>query len=244
VAADPAEATFLAATAARGEEVLAGLGDLGELALELPLPAAAALAVAGLVLLLAGARRRRPIGILGGAVVGLLAALAARHWIEARWPGFPLGGVAAAGTVGLAVLGGMAPRAFVLAAGALPGAVLGAAVPIGDSPLAGAVAGAAALGALTSVAAELTAAAVASTLGALLLGGGLLAAVVPPAEGRELVARPFALLAWVVVLGAVGVVFQQGRAFQAGGGPRPGGGPLSPEDRPADRAARSPGSRA
>jgi hypothetical protein len=237
VPAGPTEATFLAAAAARGEEALAGLGGLGEAAVGLPAPAAAALGLAGLLLLVAGARRRRPIGALGGAVVGALAALAARRGLAEV--ALSSAGLTLAGAAGLGLLGGLAPRLFVFAAGALPGAVLGAAAPIAGSPLGGALAGGAALGALALVAAEPIAVAVASTLGAALLGGAALAGALPRAVAREVVARPFLLLAWVALVGTVGAAFQLGRSFQEGGARS---APVTPPARPGDPAARSPGS--
>jgi hypothetical protein len=246
--ADAAEVAFLANAAARGEELLAGLSWLASLAAGLSLPVAGLLGLLGALLLAAGARGRRPIGVAGGAAVGALAALAASGWVRARWPGLPIPALVAGGAAGLAVLGGLAPPVFVFAAGALPGAVLGVAAPIADQPLYGLVAGAAALGALALWGPELVAVGVASTLGAGLLGGALLAVAGPRPEVSALVARPFLLLAWLAVVGAAGGALQLGRAWgkgagRSGGGPGSDVAPVSLPDRPGGRAARSPGSR-
>jgi hypothetical protein len=242
--ADPAEVAFLANAAARGEELLAGLTWLASLASGLSLPAAGALALAGAALLASGARRRRPIGMLGGAAVGALLALAAAGWVEARWPTLSRSALVAAGAAGLGVLGGLWPPLFVFAAGALPGAVLGQAVPLAEQPLLGSAAGAVALGCLALVVAELTAVAVAALLGAGLLGGALLAAAGPRPEAAALAARPFLLLAWLAVVGAAGGALQLGRSWSRDAGRRSGPGRVSPPDPPEDRAARSPGWRA
>jgi hypothetical protein len=243
VSVDPNQTAFLAAAATRAEEALAGLTQLAEAAVGLPQAWAAALGVLGLLLLAAGARRRRLIGALGGAAVGALLGLAAGAWMGARWPGLPRGALPWAAATALAALGGLAPSLFVFAAGALPGAVLGAAVPIADRPELGLVVGALVLGSLALVAAEFVAVAVASSLGAALLGGALLA-LASPGLARELAARPAVGLAWVVVVGAAGMAFQLGRSFGTSGGGRGAAptGRLSPPDRPEDRSARSPGS--
>lgn len=238
---DPAEVAFLANAAARGEEVLAGLAWLASLATGLSLPAAGVLAVAGAALLASGARRRRPIGALGGAAVGALLAVSAAGWVEARWPSVPRPALVAAGAGALAVLGGLWPPLFVFAAGLLPGAVLGQAVPIAEQPLLGLAAGGLALGGLALVVAEFTAVAVAAVLGAGLLGGALLAAAGPRPEAAAMAARPFLLLAWLSVVGAAGGALQLGRSWSRGGARSGGAGPLSPPDPPEDRAARSRG---
>jgi hypothetical protein len=246
--ADPAELAFLANAAARGEELLTGLSWLASQASGLSLPGAAVLGLAGALLLAVGARHRRFIGVVGGGAVGALAALAAGGWLRTRWPGLPLPALVASAAAGLAVLGGLFPPIFVCLTGALPGAVLGVAAPIADQPLYGLVAGAAALGALALWGPELVAVAVASTLGAGLLGGALLAAAGPRPEVSALAARPFLLLAWLVVVGAAGGALQLGQSWGKGtrrSGSGRGGdvAPVSPPDRPAGRAARSPGSR-
>lgn len=240
--ADPAEAAFLANAAARGGALLDGLSWLASEATRLPLPAAGALALVGALLLAAGARGRRPIGAVGGAAVGALAAQAAGGWVAGRWPGLPLPALVAAAAAAMGVLGGTWPALFAFAAGAVPGAILGAAVPIAGWTLLGLLAGAAALGALAVVFAELTAVVVASVLGAGLLGGALLAAAGPRPEAAALAARPFLLLGWLAVVGAAGGALQVGRSW--GQGRRRGGEALSPPDRPEGRAARSPGWRA
>jgi len=223
----PAETAFLAAAAARLDELDGGLAWLASEALGLGWPIGVALGLAGLWLFLDAVRRRHLLGAAGGAALGALAALAARQWIGSGLPLASVWALAAAGGAGGAVLGAAAPTVVSFAAGALPGAVLGAAVEVGGSRLAGLVAGAAALGVPALIAAEATRVLLAAGMGALAAGlAGLTLASDWGARplAQDLAAHPHLLLAWVAVLTVVGA---------AGWLPRPAGArrdrPVTPD---------------
>lgn len=208
--------SLLAGLAAQLDVMLAGLGRGALVARALSPWLGAALALAGAATLVAGARWRRPIAGLGGAVVGALAGLAMHPLVQLR-----VGGVdrSAAVAIGAAVVGGaglFAPPVFLLAAGALPGALLARHLPIAGSGLYGAAIGALAGAALALLFAETVAALVASTIGAILLGAALLALLHALPITAELAGRPFLLLAWIAVLAISGAAFQRGRAWRAG----------------------------
>jgi len=197
--------------------VLAGLSRGAFVARALSPWAGVLLAVSGLTAIAVGARWRRPAAGVGGAVVGALCGLALHPVLAAR-----VGGVdrLTAVALGAAVVGGagvVAPFALPLAAGALPGALVGRHVPVAGSGLYGAALGALVGGALALVFAGTVAALVASSVGAVLLGGALLAFLRARPIAAELASRPFLLLAWVAVLAVAGAAFQRGRAWQPGG---------------------------
>jgi hypothetical protein len=211
---------LLAGLGAQLEAVLAALGRGALVARALSPWIGAALALAGVAALAVGARWRRPIAGVGGAIVGALSGLALHPLVQAR-----IGGLDRTTTIGLgaAVVGGaglFAPVVFPLVAGALPGALLARHVPVAGSGLYGGAIGALVGGALALAFADTVAALVASSLGAVLLGGALLALLRARPMTAELTARPFLLLAWIAILAIAGAAFQRGRAWQAGGGPR------------------------
>jgi len=222
-----------------GASALAGAArgaasEAAALALGQPDAVAATLALAGLVLLAVGIRWPRVAGALGGAAVGGLAVLAARGWLLDRWPDVPLPAFGLAAAAGLLAAGALWPRGSALAAGALLGGVLCSALALGGGPRAVPAVGALLLGLVAWLAWRKALAALAALAGAALLGGALLAWLPQPLAG-ELAGRPAALLTWLATLTAVGLAFQLGAA--------PGStGRLSPADRPAAPAARSPGS--
>jgi hypothetical protein len=182
---------------------------------ELPWPAAMALGLCGAVVLLAGARMRRPLAAVGGVVLGCLAAAAAPSWVATN-VGVSRSTLAAAAAALLAVGGGLFPPLFLFAAGALPGSLLGASFPIfaiKDSPELGAAAVAAGTGVAALLAARWVAAAAAAILGAALVSAALLAAGGSWPALRLLSARPSITLALAAVLSVAGTAFQVGTAW-------------------------------
>jgi hypothetical protein len=211
---------LLAGLAAQLDLALAGLARGAFVARALAPWLGVLLALAGLVALTVGARWRRPGAAAGGAVVGALCGLALHPVVASR-----IGGVDRVTTValGAAVVGAgglLAPFVFPFVAGALPGALLARHVPIAGSGLYGLAIGALVGGVLGLVFADTVAALVASSVGAVLLGGALLALLRANPITAELAGRPFLILAWIAVLAVAGAAFQRGRAWQAGGGSR------------------------
>jgi len=160
----------------------AGQGDLVAIVAELwgRLPALVArlgafpawklapLALAGLALLLAGARGRRPISVVGGALVGWLGGQAAARALGLTGGLFPLFWAAALGAGS-----GLLPPLYPFAAGGLVGALIGAWLPV---PGQGFVAGGILLllcGGLALLAPRAIAATTAGLLGAALVGAAL-----------------------------------------------------------------------
>jgi len=211
-----------------GQEILGWVGALAREVAAAPWPVAAALAVLGAVQLAAGGRARRPIAVVGGAVVGVVAASAFGGPLAdlTGLSGRALAGVAAAVAGGLC---GAFPPLFPAAGGALPAALAAAVLaPEAHRPIAvglGAVAGAA--GGL--VAARLVAAAVAAAIGAFALALGLAGALQHAGVGRALAAHPAALLAVAVVLAVAGAAFQLPSAWRR---PSARAGPAEPADEP------------
>ncbi len=182
----------------------------------LPWPAAWALGVCGSAVLLAGARMRRPLAVVGGAALGWMAAAAAPSWISTN-AGVSRGALGAAAGALLAVGGGLFPPLFVFAAGALPGGILGASLPIRDSPELGAAAGAAVAGVAAVLLAQWVAAAAAAVIGAVMLSAALLAAGDSWPALRVLSVRPFVTVALAAVLSVAGAAFQLRSAWPAPG---------------------------
>ncbi|ACL66073.1 membrane protein [Anaeromyxobacter dehalogenans 2CP-1] len=185
-------------------------------------PLGLALVVVGLAALVASDRLRRPAAAVGGAAVGVLAALAARRLLG---PQLELSAVASAG-LGAAVLGvacAAMPPLFPAAAGALAGALAGVHLPIGGRAAVGAGLGALAAALLALAASRAVAVVLCALSGGLALGVGLLAAAGPRPLASELAIRPFALLGFAVVAGVAGAAFQLARGAAAA---RPGPGAL------------------
>jgi len=193
-----------------------------------------AVVLAGLVVLLFGARARRPIAVVGAAGV---AAVGVR--LLGREAGEALGlSPAALPAAAAAVAGASAaivPQLFPVLAGALPGALLGELLAPEGRRLE-MLAGGAALGAVVGFfATRLVASAAASLAGALAISIGAAGALRATLPGRALLAHPTALLAATIVLAAAGTAFQLPRAWGRGdAGPSSGKVKL-----PRDLKARS-----
>lgn len=201
-------------------------GVTGELGRS-PWPVPFALVAAGLVVLLFGARARRPVAVAGAASVAAVAAL----WLSTRTGlarGFP---VSTAAAVAAAVAGALAvvvPQIFPALAGALPGALLAEALAPPNLRLEVMAAGAL-LGAILGIlASRLVASAVASGVGAVAVAVGAAAALRGTGPGRVLQAHPTATLAAAVVLAVAGTAFQLSRAWGRGAGPAVGKGSAAP----------------
>ena len=188
------------------------LPDLVEAVSRLPWPVAVGAIAAGAVALGFGARARRPLAVVGGALVGLAAGAALAGWIGGRVavPGLFVG---AASALALGVLAGLWPPIFIFAAGALPGALVGAALPQAGQPWYGllglAVGGLAAIGLARWVAAV-----TAAGLGAALLAVGVFAAAGGWPPARALAGHPLALVALLAVLTVSGAAFQHASAWR------------------------------
>ncbi|GAO03498.1 hypothetical protein [Anaeromyxobacter sp. PSR-1] len=201
-------------------DALAGLVRVALAARAFGWPLGLALVVVGLAALAASDRLRRPAAAVGGAVVGALAALAARRLLG---PQLELSALASAG-LGAAVLGAACaamPPLFPAAAGALAGALAGVHLPIGGRAAVGAGLGALAAALLALAASRAVAVVLCALAGGLALGVGLLAAAGTRPIASELAIRPFALLGFAVVAGVAGAAFQLARGAAAAR-PRPG----------------------
>jgi hypothetical protein len=178
-------------------------------------PASLAVLLAGLVLLVVGARARRPVAVAGSAGVAAIAAL----WLAARLPAVKEVApttLAAGSAAAAAALAAVFPPIFPALAGALPVAVLVDLVSPSDRWPEAAAAGAL-LGAIAGlVFARTVAALVASGAGALAFAVGVAGALAGTGAGRALAAHPVAVLAVAVVLGVAGTAFQLSRAWGRG----------------------------
>lgn len=209
--------------ASRLTELLAGLEALAAVVRPLGRVAGIALALTGLVALTVATRRRRPLAVVGGAVLGALAALALREALRAHLgvaPPLAAGIAAAAG----AAAGGLVPAAFPFAVLALPGALLGLEVPLAGRSLLGAAAGGLVAGIVGLLLSRGVAATASSVAGGILVGLGLLALAGPARLAQEIAARPFALIAFAAVTGIAGAAFQlattrEGREARSPGSP-------------------------
>jgi hypothetical protein len=180
-----------------------------------PWPVPAGVAAAGLVVMLLGARARRPVAVVGAAGLAAVAA----QWMGTR-AGASLGmapstlaavSAAAAGSVAALV-----PQVFPALAGAVPGALLAELLAPADRRLEVLVAGAV-LGAILGIlAARPVAAAVASGAGALAVAVGAAGALHGTGPGRALLAHPSAMLAAAIILAVAGTAFQFSRAWGRG----------------------------
>lgn len=208
--------------------ILSGVARLAGGAQALGLAVGAPLSLAGLVALVAGTRRRRPLAAVGLAGCGALAAVLLRGPLSAH---LGLGEVAAAGALGAAGLvgGAMAPASLPFFLAAVPGALAGANLPLGGRAAYGAAAGALAAGLIGLLLARVVTATAAGLGGGLALALGLLACFDQAPLARELAGRPAVVVGFALVVGIAGAALQ---LSQAPGGAR------SPED----PGARSPGS--
>jgi hypothetical protein len=177
-----------------------------------------ALAALGLWALLAGARFRRPLALVGGAFWGAAAALLSSAWLAGKM-GMPLFASVAGAAVLLGGAGLLLPAVFPAAVGAL--------VCAGLATLSGEP-GAIVAGALLGLVAGVFLARFWAMVGAALMGAVVLAAalflLVHGEPSHTLIRHP------VVLLGALAVVAIAGGAFQLGAawpGPRPRSWPAS-----------------
>jgi hypothetical protein len=180
-----------------------------------PWPVSAAVVLSGLMVMLFGARARRPVAAVGSAGVAAAAA---------TWLGAPVGTslglsasmLAASSAAVAGAFAALAPPIFPMLAGALPGALLADAFAPADRRLEVLAVGAA-LGAVVGfLAARLIASLAASAAGALAVALGAAGALRPTAVGRALQDHPVAILAAVVVLAVSGAAFQFPTAWGRG----------------------------
>jgi len=183
-------------------------GEVG--AASWPIPAAAILA--GLVVLLFGARARRPVAALGAASVAAAAA---------SWLGAPVGSalglspsmLAVSSAAAAGAFAALLPPIFPALAGALPGALLAVLLAPTDRRLEVLAAGAV-LGAVAGfLAARLIASVIASAVGAMAVALGATGALRATSVGRALHDHPVAILAAAVVLAVAGAAFQYPKAW-------------------------------
>lgn len=189
-------------------------GVTGELGRS-PWPVAAGVAAAGLIVLLIGARVRRPVAVVGAAAV---AALAARWLGEpvASALGLPVSTLAGASAAVAGAVSAVVPQVFPALAGALPAALLAGGLAPPERRLEVLAVGALLGGFLGVLAARPVAAAVASAVGALALAIGAAGALGGPGPVRALLAHPMAILAVAAILTVAGTAFQFSRAWGRG----------------------------
>jgi hypothetical protein len=190
-----------------------------------PWPVSAGVVAAGLVVLLAGARARRPVAVVGAAGVAAVATL----WLGDRAGatlGIPMSTLAAVSAAVAGAVAAVLPQLFPALAGALPAVLLAGLLAPDDRKIAVIAAGALLGGLLGVLAARPVAAAVASGVGALAVALGTAGALGGAGPGRALLAHPMAILAAVTVLAVAGTAFQYSRAW--GRGARPPSGKPSP----------------
>jgi hypothetical protein len=201
-----------------GEAVRWVGGVAGEV-VRAPWLAAVAMVAVGVVTLALGARLRRPIATLGGALVGVGAALAFSEAVAS-----PLGlSPASAAGVAAAVLGAACfafPPLFPAVAGALPGALAARGIAPADQQALALGLGAAVGAAVGAVLARLVVAAVASAIGAMVLALGVAGLLAHAGAGEMLLSHPVALVGLAAVLAVAGVAFQLPRAWPAGAAAR------------------------
>lgn len=204
-------------------EALKRLPDAAESLRELPWPAAVALLTAGAVTLAAGARARRPLAAVGGAIVGAAAGAAATVLLQGRG-GIPPMAMAAVAAAAGALAGVLFPPVFIFGAGALPAALVGLAFPVQGQAALGALTGIAVGGAIALLFARWVAAIAAAGLGAALVASGLFAAFGRSVPLRALASHPLALAGVLAVLTVAGAAFQHASAWapparRSGGAP-------------------------
>jgi hypothetical protein len=181
-----------------------------------PWPVSAGVVAAGLVVMLFGARARRPVAVAGAAGVAAVAA----QWMGTR-AGASLGIPPSTLTVVSAAVAGalaaLVPQVFPALAGAVPGALLAEIFAPADRKLEVLLVGALLGGFLGVLAARPVAAAVASGAGALTVVVGAAGALRGTVPGRVLMAHPSAMLVAVTILAVAGTAFQYSRAWGRGG---------------------------
>jgi hypothetical protein len=211
--------------AALARAVSAAIG----LALDAPPPWAALLLGAGLVFLLHGGRRRLPLALPGGALLGLGIA----RWIAALQgaPSLALEPGVVAATAG-AFACAAATSLFPPLAAALPAAVVGAHLGVAGRAWLGAALAALAGAGVGALLREWVAAAAAGAIGAAAILGGALGLLARQPIAGELRERPWAVVALWVVLAVAGAAFHAGRAWKAPGAGRRAGDEIRPADRP------------
>jgi hypothetical protein len=215
-------------------DALRRLPDVAESLRDLPWPGAVALLAVGAVMLAVGARARRPLAVVGGAIVGAAAGAAVSALLGGRLGVPPLAATAVLAAAG-ALAGGFFPPAFIFGAGALPGALVGLAFPAQGHAEVGALAGIAFGGTAAVLLARWVAAIAAAGIGATLLAAGLFAGFGRSEPLRALAAHPLALAGILAVLTVAGAAFQHASAWaplrRAYGGPPPDEAPTVAEPR-------------
>ncbi len=199
--------------------------ELGHLSWAVP----AGVVAAGAFVLVAGARWRRPVAVLGAAGVAALAALTIGPGVLPGWD-LPVGRLALVGAAVAGALAAVVPQVFPVLAGALPGALV-AELFAPEGMRLEVVAVGALLGALVGLfAARPVAALVASAVGALAVALGAAGLLGSTGASRILLRHPTAILALVVVLSVAGAAFQLSRAWGRGaeGAAGKGGGKAPP----------------
>ncbi|BDG08135.1 hypothetical protein [Anaeromyxobacter paludicola] len=232
-----------------GASLLDGVTTLSQHAAalrELPWPAAAALVAIGAGALAAGARHRRAVAALGGAVCGFAAA----HFLARFVVPLDLAPEVAGYGGALLLLAGCAafPPAFVALAGALPGALVGEHFRLAGHAWWGMAAGAALGAALAFLVPRLLAACTAAAVGAALACTGLVA-LSGALEPLEILSRrPFLTAGLWGALAVAGAAFQLQTAWGGGegtaapGGRKPGKAGRRPKGKaPRARAAEGAG---
>jgi hypothetical protein len=186
---------------------------------------------AGLLVLLVGARARRPVAVVGGAGVAAVAAHLLGEPASAAL-GIPVSTLAVASAAVAGAIAAVVPQVFPALAGALPGALLAGLLAPAERKLevlaAGALLGGLLGGLLGVLAARPVAAAVASGVGALAVSIGAAGALQGTGPGRALLAHPTAILAAAAILAVAGTAFQFSRAWGRGGKSSSGKPPPSP----------------
>ena len=186
-----------------------------------PWPYSAGMVAAGLLVLLVGARARRPVAVVGGAGVAAMAAhLLGEPACAAQ--GIPVSTLAVVSAAVAGALAAVVPQVFPALAGALPGALLAGLLAPAERKLEVLAAGALLGGLLGVLAARPVAAAVASGFGALAVSVGAAGALQGTGPGRALLAHPTAILAAAAILAVAGTAFQLSRAWGRGAKPSPG----------------------
>ncbi|HZZ84880.1 MAG TPA: hypothetical protein VFE30_10110 [Anaeromyxobacteraceae bacterium] len=223
-----------------GASLLEGAKALSEHALglrELPWPAGAVLLLLGAGALAIGARQRRAVAALGGALCGFAGAQFFAAFIA------PLDlAPEIAGYGGAALLLGACaafPPLFLLLAGALPGALLGEHLPLAGHAWWSTAIGAALGGALGLLVPRLLAACTAAAVGAALACTGLVALSVQVPALELLVRRPFLMAGLWATITVSGAAYQLHAAWGGGEqGPRPAGKPSRKRKPAGARRAR------